>query len=389
MSFESNTKLDIDGVAEFLNLPSSKVKKLASKKRILQNWGKYQNLFRFDKKVSKIESGTVLYQNNGYFELIRGFPKIKRAMAVEPAVKSHFKNSGTVSVEEKMNGYNVRVASINGDVTAFTRSGIVCPYTTERAKYLIGQEFFEKHPEFVLYGEMVGPDNPYVPKNIYNIESLDFFIFDIRYKNTGEPLPVYERRKLMNDYNLNQVQLFGEYKIEEAPKNITKIIKEIGKQEREGVVIKDPQMRINAIKYTSSESNCADLREGFKFYNDFGRDYFYSRVIREGFQSVELGESEEEFQERCLQLGRSILEPMSRTMRKVAQGEEVHDDVQIRVKEPETIYEFEKHLKRMGIDAKFGAPQQVGDEYLVSIRKLNQSTNDKTKAIWNGSLWKS
>ncbi|MFP4654948.1 MAG: RNA ligase [Methanohalobium sp.] len=389
MSDESTIKLDIDGAAEFLNLPPSKIKKLLSKRRILQNWGKYQHLFRFDKKVSKIDSGTVLYQNNEYFELIRGFPKIKRAMAVEPAVKSHFSDIDTVAVEEKMNGYNVRVASIDGNVTAFTRSGIVCPYSTERAKYLIGHDFFNDYPELVLYGEMVGPDNPYVPKNIYNIESLDFFIFDIRYKNTGKPLPVHERRKLIDKYGFRQVKLFGEYRIDNAPEKIIEIIKKIGKQEHEGVVIKDPHMQINAIKYTSSESNCADLREGFKFYNDFGRDYFFSRVIRESFQSVEWGENEEDFQKRCLQLGRSILEPMSRTIKKVSEGKEIHEDVHIRVSEPETIYEFERHLKRMGIDAIFGTPQQTENMYLVKIRKLNQSTNDKTKAIWNGSLWKS
>ncbi len=44
-------------------------------------------------------------------------------------------------------------------------------------------------------------------------------------------------------------------------------------------------------------------------------------------------------------------------------------------------------MKRMGIDAKFEAPQYVNGQYLIVIKKLNKSTNDRTKAILNGQLW--
>lgn len=57
-----------------------------------------------------------------------------------------------------------------------------------KAKEKLNLKFFEDFPELVLYGELVGPDNPYVSKEIYGVRSVAFYIFDIREKNTGKPL---------------------------------------------------------------------------------------------------------------------------------------------------------------------------------------------------------
>ncbi|MCG7854089.1 MAG: RNA ligase [Methanosarcinaceae archaeon] len=387
MNVESEVKLDIELAARYLKMPQSRVQGLLNKRLLLQNWDDYQHLFRFDKNVSKIEHGSVLYQKDGSFELIRGFPKIQRAMLLGPAINDHFSKIGSVVVEEKMNGYNVRVAGIGGRIAAITRGGLVCPYSTERAEYLINPDFFTDHPDLILFGEMAGPDNPYVPKDIYGIESLEFFVFDIRHKGSGKPYPVYERRKLAEEYGFTQVSLFGEFPTSHAADEIAEIIRELGKIQHEGVVIKDPQMVLHPIKYTCSQSNCADLRHAFRYYNDYGRDYFFSRVVREGFQSVEWGENESELQKRCLQLGESILHPMVDSIRQVKDGKRISDDVQIRVRDIAVASRFEEYLRRLGVDAVFEAPQQVGNEYLVKIRKLNQSTNDKTESMCKGELW--
>ncbi|HJH31872.1 MAG TPA: RNA ligase [Methanosarcinaceae archaeon] len=388
-------KLDIENAAGYLNLPQSRLKGLLDRRILLQIWNmgpvkgrdELQRLFRFDKSVSKIEHGSVLYQKDGTFELIRGFPKIQRAMLLGPALDRHFSNLETVAVEEKMNGYNVRVADVGGKILAFTRGGLVCPYSTERAGHLLERDFFDDHPDLILCGEMAGPDNPYVPKDIYGIGSLDFFVFDIRHKGSGTPYSLHERRKLAGEYGLNQVTFFGEFSLNEAPDEIAGIIRELGKIQHEGVVIKDPQMILNPIKYTCSQSNCADLRHAFKFYNDIGQDYFFSRVVREGFQSVEWDENEEELQKRCLQLGESILGPMIESIKQVRDGTRIADNVQIRVKDPDTISTYKDYLRRLGVDTVFGEPERIGDEYLVKIRKLNQSTNDKTESMCKGELW--
>ena len=389
MNMESypQTKLNIENAASFLGISAQRMQELMERRVLVPNWNEYQHLFRFEHKALHIDIGSVLVQKDDSFSLVLGFPKIKRAMLLGPAIKYNFENIAKVAAEEKMNGYNVRVISLDGKLVALTRSGHVCPYSSEKANTLLDHSFFTENPQLVLYGEMVGPDNPYVPKEIYGIESLEFFVFDIRHKDTGSPLPLHERRSLAEKYGFRQVRFFGEFAVQEAPDMITNIIREIGKIGHEGVVIKDPKMVLQPIKYTASQSNCSDLRHAMKVYNESGRDFIFSRIVREGFQSVEWNESEEEFKKRCMQLGESILKPMKESIIKVRDGERVAEEFTIRVKEKATISRFEEYMRRLGMDIIFSEPKIVGNEYLVHITKVNKSTSDKTLAMWEGQLW--
>ncbi len=377
-------KLNVEKVSKLLEIPEHRITGALQRKTLQYVRGK-PGLFRFDKPVSSAEGGTSVFIEP--FDIVRGFPKISRTLVLYPALVKHFSSCKKVVVEEKMNGYNVRVALVGDKLVGLTRGGFVCPYTTEKANDIIGLDFFHDHPELVLCGEMVGPDSPYVPKSFYGIESLEFFAFDIREKATGKPLSVMMRRALMEEYGIKSVRLFGEFEVSEAHIEITKIIKELGSAMHEGVVIKDPEMLLPPVKYTSSQSNCADLRYAFEFYNDFGRDFFFPRVCREAFQSVEWDEDEVSLGKRCLQLGESILQPMVKTIKKKKAGERIAENVQIRVKSMNTAKEFEEHLKLLGVDAVFEAPEKIGNEYLVRIKRINQSTNDKTEAILGGQLW--
>ncbi len=382
-----NLSLNIKAASKYLEIEPEKLYDLLAKREITQNRVLYQDLFHFNTGVSQIESGSVLHQMDSGFELIRGFPKIRRAMILEPAIEKHFLHTDTVCVEEKMNGYNVRVIAIDDNPVALTRRGFVCPYSTEKIREMISGGFFRDHPDLVLHGEMVGPDNPYIPKDIYDVDSIAFFVFDIRHKGTGRPLPVDRRREVVRDYGFMQVPFFGEFKKEEAAPKIHRIIRELGEKSHEGVVIKDPQMIDSPIKYTSSQSNCADLEHAFEFYNDVGRDYLFSRVVREGFQAVEWNEGPQEIEKRSLRLGKSILLPMIDTIRKIGKGDRVSNDVQIRVNGLDTISELEDFFNRQGLEVLFSDPERTADGYIVKIKKLNKSTNDKTDAIWKGDLW--
>lgn len=390
MSREGNEEINpefIFRLADYLEFDKERVQHLFDKNYLARNWGRYEYLLRFDKEISHIERGTVLYEKDGSFEIITGFPKIRRAMVLNPTIKKHFNGVEKVVVEEKMNGYNVRIATIKGEILAITRSGYICPYTTEKANEKLNLKFFEDFPELVLYGEMIGPDNPYLSKDIYGIESVEFYIFDIREKNTGEPLRIIKKQEILQKYGFFQVKSFGEISVETAPEKITEIIKELGEEEREGVVIKDPQMVLPSLKYTSSQSNCSDLRHAFKFYNEAGREYLLSRIVREGFQTVEWEENKADFEKRCIQLGESILNSLRESIRTVKKGQRLYEEARIRVKNLETAASFEEYLKRLGIDAVFEEPQLIGNEYLIIIRKINKSTNDKTQAILHGELW--
>lgn len=384
VSSQLTEKLDVEKVSELLDIPEHRITGAIQRKTLQYVRGK-QDLFRFDKPISGIEAGTCIFPEP--FEIVRGFPKIPRALILYPAIAGHFSSCKKVAVEEKMNGYNVRIALIGDKLAGLTRGGFVCPYTTEKASELVGLDFFLEHPDLVLCGEMVGPDSPYVPKSIYDIESLEFFVFDIREKLTGKPMPVMKRRELAEEYGLRSVRLFGEYDVDKAHTEIAGVIRGFGRLLNEGVVIKDPEMALPPVKYTSSRSNCQDLRYAFEFYNDYGRDFFFPRVCREAFQAVEWNETEEELEERCRMLGESILLPMIRTIRKKKEGGRVTETVQIRVRNLKTAHEFEEHLRLLGVDAVFEEPEMTGNGYLVRIQKKYHSTSDKTESILNGDMW--
>jgi putative ATP-dependent DNA ligase len=390
MSREGNKEINPEFVAQlanFLGFDKERVHHLFEKNYLARNWGKYEHLLRFDKEISHIERGTVFYEKDGSFEIIMGFPKIRRAMVLDPTIKKHFNGLEKVAVEEKMNGYNVRISIVKDEILAITRSGYICPYTTQKAKEKLNLKFFDDFPQLVLYGEMVGPDNPYVPKDIYGIESVEFYIFDIREKNSGKPLPINRKQEILKKYGFFHVRFFNEIPLETAAEEIEKIIRELGKKEHEGVLIKDPEMILSPLKYTSSQSNCSDLMHAFKFYNETGRDYMLSRIVREGFQTVEWDEDETEFEKRCMQLGKSILTPLSESIKDVKNGQRLFEEARIRVKDLKTAIDFDDYLKRLGIDAIFEEPQLIGEEYLIIIRKINKSTSDKTQAIWQGEPW--
>lgn len=333
----------------------------------------------FKKELRHIEKGTAVFFGDE-LRVVRGFPKIPRALYLEPAVKKHFKDR--VAVEEKMNGYNVRVALVDGKLFALTRGGFVCPYTTaklRREKAL--NRFIRENPELVVCGEAVGNENPYVVHEYPEAKGFGFFCFDIRYTNTNIPLGVEERYKIAEDYGIKNVRLFGIFKKSNMVEETFRIVRELAGEGREGVVLKDPEMKLSPLKYTPSETNTSDLAYAFRFPYEFGREFFFSRIIREGFQAVEWEESEEELERRALRLGKAILYPMVESIKLVKAGEVLTEDFRIRLESEEEIEEVKAFLRRQGISF---IVEEGEEEGLFIIKRLRNSTTDKIKAVLRG-----
>jgi len=336
---------------------------------------------QFKKGVGHIESGTMICFGNK-LEIIRGFPKIRRTLLLKPSLKEHFNKE--VAVEEKMNGYNVRLALIDHKIIAFTRGGYICPYTTKKAPEIMDLEtFFLENPELVICGEMVGTENPYVTHNYREIGNLGFRIFDLRFKTTNMPVTIGEKFEKLNSYNLPGVKFLGLFRIEDAVEEIFKIINELGNDNREGVVIKDPEMKIDPVKYTTSQAHLGEIQYAFTYPFDFGRSFFFSRVIREGFQAFELNESEEEMKKRAQLLGESILYPMVRTIKHVSDDNSSYEDIMIHFDNVKEAEEFARHLRDLGVVA---IVRSFHDGKAV-IRRIHQSTTDRISNFLRGGLY--
>lgn len=366
-------------ISRNLDINKQKIKKGIERDIIKE----HETHFRFDKRFAGITRGTCVFKN----ELtVHGFPKIRRALTLSPTIEKRFGDS--VAVEEKMNGYNVRIVKINQKIFGLTRSGLICPYTTQKAKEKLDMSFFQENPDYLICGEMVGPDNPYIPTEIYEVDSIDFFVFDIREKDSNKQLPVKKRRNILEKFDINNVHSFGILDTQKAHQKIKDIIKKLGEEKKEGVVIKDPMTDLEPIKYTSSQSNCSDLQYAYKFYHDYGSDFVNSRTVREGFQSYEWEENDLEREQRAKRIGLSILEPMIETIKNKKEGKNITETVKIKVSDLKIAKNFLDHLESVGIDSEATKINELKDgNYRVFIEKLQESTNDKTNSLLNGGLW--
>ncbi len=335
--------------------------------------------YRFKEKVEHIEKGTVAFITSKGLELVRGFPKIPRALVISTGFKKNFEKA---FAEEKMDGYNVRTVMIEGKIISLTRGGLVCEYTTSRIKKTINEKFFKDYPELMLCGEVVGMQNPYQEKSYPEARDFGYFIFDIRNRTTNKPLKHSEKIRMLEEYGLKGVRVFGEFN---NGKDILNLVRKIGAEGREGVVLKTEEGKM--LKYTANQSTNKDLQYAFTFYNDYGLAFMYRRLVREAFQAYELGLEGEELEKEASALGKSILIPMVETIRKIARGEEVTEDFEIEVPDEETGMHFVENLKHLGVIATIREVRKSGNSVIMKISRHYPSTNDRTKAFLEGASW--
>ena len=368
-------------VSKLLNISSQKLEE-AYWKGIIKKYQKHDlDAIQFKKDLGPIESGTLVI-DKGNIHIIRGFPKIRRTLLLQPALKKHFPKE--VAVEEKMNGYNVRIAQVDQQIIALTRGGYICPYTTRKAtEILYLDDFFQENPEMVICGEMVGTLNPYVSHYYPEIGKLGFRIFDLREKQTNNPLTVMEKRNLLKEYGLEPVRLMGIFPVDEAPETIMEIVRDLGANNREGVVMKDPMMQLEPLKYTSSQAQASELEYALSYPFDLAQAFLFSRIIREGFQAYEMSESTDELSERAFSIGESILYPMLETIKRVKKGEIAAEDLVIEVGSENEAEEFIRHLRDLKVMAKL---VEIKDGKAV-IRRIHQSTNDRVNNYLHGGLY--
>ena len=137
----------------------------ACKTRYPNHFGEPQ-LLRFDKEISGIEAGTVIFEVRRSFEAIPH----RNPLMLEAAIKAIHRFCGC---GEKMNGHNVRITSMR-DIVADQSLSALIPLVAAGSC----GEIFERLPGLVLCAEMVGPENPYVSSESIH-DSIDLYLFDV------------------------------------------------------------------------------------------------------------------------------------------------------------------------------------------------------------------
>lgn len=326
-----------------------------------------------------VERGTTLIDG----AVVRGFPKIPRTLVLETGIPNQFDDR--VAVEEKLNGYNVRVARVDGDQLAFTRSGMVCPFTTRMIDRLVDLEMlFEEHPEAMVCGEMIGSENPYTAHDYPDVDSLAFRAFDWRDRKSGEPLDLEERRERYERFDVRQTQLFGVYDVDEAPSELRPIVEQLDAEGREGVVMRSLDGSTQ-LKYTTSASSQGDLAYAFSLPFDYGREFVFRRLLREGFQTVEWDESDDAARERAHELGEAILLSMRDAIETVDDDGIVGERHTVRASS-ETVDVLLEHLRDQGLQLEIEDERDEDGDRVVTFCKRVQSSNDKIRNYLEGQI---
>ncbi|WP_456423054.1 RNA ligase [Thermococcus sp.] len=363
-----------------LGLPEERLEVLEGKGGIEEDTFNGIHYVRFRDSARNFRRGTVVFEDG---TVVSGFPHIKRIVQLENGVRRIFK-SKPFYVEEKVDGYNVRVVKVKERILALTRGGFVCPFTTERILDFISEEFFRDYPNLILVGEMAGPENPYLIEGPpYVKDDIQFFLFDIQEKGTGKSIPAEDRYKLAEEYGIPQVNVFGLYDRSRIDELIG-LIEKLSDEKREGVVMKTPDMKKIA-KYVTPYANINDIRIGARIFFDLPGGYFMGRISRLAFYIAERKIRGENFDDYAKALGEALLRPLAEVIEEVSRGHEVEETFRVRVKNISTAHRMVNHFERLGLKIYIEDIEELKNGYWrITFKRLYPDVTREIKELWNG-----
>ena len=327
--------------------------------------------------------GTLLAVGRRGFRLVPGYPSIGRILLLSRAMPRHFVDK--VVVEEKMDGYNVRVFTLEGEIYAATRGGYICPYTTARIRRLYGpalKGLFEAEGEdLVVIGEVVGVENPYVRFPYPEAPGFAFKVFDMA--RCGDFLAVEERNRLVSKHGLDGVPILGVVDKHDVSA-VRRIVRGLEEKGREGVVFKDPGYRVPPLKYTTGHINVDDLKLGMKFFFDEGRTFLFPRILRQIFLAYEEGWDRRKLEKEAARLGMAILEPAVESVRRVVDDEGLYEEYVLVFSSESEMEEFETYMSSLGVAVMRGQVASAGGELRVLYRKLKDTAVRVSEIIESG-----
>ncbi len=335
---------------------------------------------RFSDDFQDIPRGTVVFKE----DIIWGYPHIGRIFMLERGIREQFE--APFWVEEKVDGYNVRVFKHSDRVLALSRGGYVCPFTTDRLPDLINLSFFEDYPDLVLCMEVAGPENPYIEESPPFVkEDVQAFVFDIGRRNSRELLPVEERLRLVEEYGLPGVRVFGRFSLKEVGK-LKEILLELDKERREGVVLKEDSERNKRAKYITSYANLSDIKITSKNMLQLPPEYYTNRILRLVLFLEE--ESIDKSHELYEKLGRAFIDGLFEAIEEFKREHKVSAHYRCRFRSRENALVFmeqlSKHSRHIQVIQK--RLEKEGDFYVLEFEKVFMSMTGLLGHLLGGGL---
>lgn len=287
---------------------------------------------RFREGFRDVERGTVIVGDR----VIWGFPHIKRIFTLEAGLKRNMPE-GPLYAEEKIDGFNVRVAFIGKKAYAFSRGGFLDLFVTEKAREMGLEGFFHDHPDHVLCGEMIG-NTPYTePAEDFDVR---LYVFDID-QGDGAYLPCEEKYRLMRRHGIRGAPVLGKFDSSDA-KGLSKLALSLNRGRKEGMVLKSAD-REAAVKYVTPYSDIEDIRKESGLLFDMPIGFYYQRVLRSSFFISDFALDRDA---HAAMLGKAFYEGLIRSIKKAKKGEEIASEFEISIRDPAIWDDIRKHMSR-------------------------------------------
>jgi putative ATP-dependent DNA ligase len=324
-------------------------------------------VFRFSERIGRIPRGTVAINRR----VVYGYPKIKRIFSLIEGAKRNL-GEGEIWVEEKIDGFNLRVVYEKGKIYCISRGGFLDFFATEKIsadEKVAG--FFRKHPKHVLYMEMIG-NTPYTaPTNKFDVK---YYVFDIG-NGKGRFVSPEERIKICREFGLGCIPLLGKFRKGDLGK-LKRIAVSADKTGKEGIVLKQHLPR-KVVKYVVPSSDIRDLEENSHMLFDMPAGFMKQRVFRSALSTLELGFNKKNYDKR---LG----EAMHRLLYAALKGSgEVSESFEVLVQKKET---WEKVLEHMSSEITIKVDSEKREEggIRIKFRKIHKRGSRKLRRAIEG-----
>lgn len=345
-------------------------------------WAEYDDLryVRFVDNYQGINRGTAVFND----QVVHGYPSIGRVLALQSGLKGQFQ--APFWMEEKVDGFNVRVFRLNHRILALTRGGFICPFTTDRIADFMNLDVFEHQPNVVVCGEVVGPDNPYMEGSVpYISEDVQLFVFDIGAVNQKQFAAYGEKENIIEQYHLPSVQRFGRFELSDMDR-IGTILLQLNQEYREGVVFKEDSPRDHRAKYATSNINIVDIEAGAYTMFDLPPEYFKNRIARLVLFMDEQGVSNTLALQQ--QLGTAYVKGLLEAIQQVHEHHKVFRTFRCRFRQRENAVKLLAHLNEIGghVQITLHELKEENGYWLLEFDKVFPKSSGTLSSLLKGSL---
>jgi putative ATP-dependent DNA ligase len=318
---------------------------LARRQVVEERW-EGARFFRVERDAHGLVRGTVIAPEG----TVPDYPHVPRIFHLARGLLRSF--TGPFLAEEKVDGFNVRVAVVGGEVVALTRGGHVCPFSTDRlAAYPAVSELLRRRPDFVICAEIAGPGSPYNHEHPPHVrEDVGLFAFDVYDRASGRYLSPGARRAALDEAAVPQVRAFGTFRPEEAAR-VYDVVRTIEREGCEGVVLKALEGPAR-VKYVPLSTSARDIAATAGLLGTIPRAFLVNRLVQAAFTIHEWeGRARDEDFRR---FGEALLAPLLESIAAVERGAktkdaprgEVVEEYEIFMFREDRIEQFLRHLDR-------------------------------------------